>query len=392
LFWCHAWDTVIDMKAIILVGGGGTRLRPLTHSTPKALVPVLNRPLLEYLLRHLGAHGINEIVLATSVDNAVIETHFGDGSRLGLNISYAYEYEPLGSGGAVREAARGITDTFLVCNGDIITSLNLTDMLAAHRREGALVTISLTSVDDPSRYGVADVGSDGRISRFVEKPPPELAPSNWINGGAWIFEARALERFPEGRDIILDGWVERVLFPGIIASGDLLYGYRSEDYWVDVGTPETYVRVQHDLLHGKLPDFLPAGAEESLIAPDAIIHPDARITGPVLIGPGCRIGGLAEIVGPSVLGAGCTVRDRAHIEKSILWNHAKIGSGATVAGSVVGQRALVGDGAVVEDSLLGDESGVKRGHVLPAGTRLAPGVVVPSEPAENKNETLGVSP
>jgi mannose-1-phosphate guanylyltransferase len=367
------------MKAIILVGGGGTRLKPLTHSTPKALVPVLNRPLLEYLLVHLRDQGIAEVILATSVENRVIETHFGSGEPLGIAISYAYEHEPLGSGGAVREAARGISETFLVCNGDIVTDLDLKQMLAAHRREGALVSISLTEVEDPSRFGVADVSEGGRIRRFVEKPAPGTAPSRWVNGGAWIFEPRALDRFPEGREIIRDGWVERVLFPGIIDSGELLYGYQSDAYWIDVGTPETYVRVQHDLLTGAVPALHPRLQDDALIHPSAVVHPTASIVGPVAIGPDCRIGGYAEIVGPVVLGSGCAVRERARIVKSIVWDGVRVGSRAMVTGSVLGYRALVGDDATVSDSLLGEAAGVKRGHALPSQSKLEPGTVEPAE-------------
>jgi mannose-1-phosphate guanylyltransferase len=370
------------MKAIILVGGGGTRLRPLTYTTPKALVPVANRPLLEYLLRHLRNHGIVEIVLATSRENTAIERRFGDGAGLGLKIAYAYEEEPLGSGGAIREAARGINETFLVCNGDIITTLDLRAMLAAHRQHGALVSISLIQVEDPSRFGVAEVSPAGEIRRFVEKPAPGTAPSNWINGGVWIFESRALQRFPEGREIIMDGWVERVLFPEIAASDELLFGFRSDAYWIDVGTPETYIRVQHDLLAGKLPSLFPVtDADTDDRAP--IVHPTARIEGQVLIGAGCRIGGQVEIIGPAVLGAGCAVRERARIERAVLWERVRVGSSARVSESIVGHGVRIGDEAVVHEALLGEEAGVKRGHRLPPGARLDPGMVVPAPPAEN---------
>lgn len=367
-----------SMRAIVLVGGGGTRLRPLTATLPKALVPVLNRPLLEYLLLHLRRHGLTEVILALSRENEAIERYFGDGSRLGLHLSYAYEDEPLGSGGAIREAARGFRETFLVCNGDIITDLDLTDMWEQHHRVSALVSISLIEVEDPSRYGVADVDPDGRIRRFVEKPTPGEAPSHWVNAGTWIFEPRALARFPEGREIIMDRWVERVLFPDIIASGDLLFGYRSTAYWIDVGTPETYMQVQRDLLNGAIPAALPADFEQGcLVGGGAVLHPTVRTEGPVVVGPNCRIGGYVEIIGPTVLGAGCALRERSRIERSVLWQNVRVGSSALVKDSVLGSGVRIGDNAVVSEALLADGAGVKMGYHLEPGARLDPGVVVP---------------
>lgn len=366
------------MRAIVLAGGGGTRLRPLTYTRPKALVPVLNRPLLEYLLLHLGRHGLTDITLATSRTNQAIESCFGDGAQIGVRLTYAYEDEPLGSGGAIREVARGITETFVAVNGDIVTDLDITALLQRHRQAGALVSIALTQVEDPSRYGVADVDREGRIHRFIEKPPPGEAPSRWINAGIWVFEPQALQRFPEGPEIILDRWVERVLFPGIINSGELLLGYCSDAYWIDVGTPETYMQVQRDLLSGAPPGTMPwESGHGRLVADDALVDPTATLQGKVIIGAGCRIGGYVRIIGPTVLGPGSVVRDHACIERSVLWEHVRIGSGARITESVLGAGVRVGDNAKLCEALLGDAAGVKRGYELPPGARLDPGVIVP---------------
>lgn len=358
------------MNAVILVGGGGTRLRPLTYAVPKPLIPVLNRPLIQHVIANLQQHGVDHVVLAASANERRIENSLGDGSSLGVRLSYSYETEPLGSGLAVKQAARELEGPFFVCNGDVITDLNLSAMAERHRGNGATLSISLSAVDDPSGFGVVELDKDDRITRFVEKPAPGEAPSIWANAGTWIFEPEVVQHIP---DEVMDGSLERLVFPSLIADGFTVQGFTSDAYWIDVGTSERYVQLHGDILSGRLDGWLP---EESLMIPitgeGCEIWSDAQVGGRVVLGRGCRVGGLVMISGPSVLGNGCIVRDKATIERSILWNDARIGSGAVVRDSIIGADVWIGDDAVVEGAVIANGARVKRGVHLRPGTRLEP--------------------
>ncbi len=360
------------MHAVILAGGAGTRLRPLTYARRKELVPILNRPLLEYRLALLRDHGVRDIALACSQGMGEVEQHFGDGAALGVRLTYNYEEKPLGSGRAVKEAARaaGATGTLVVCNGDILTNLDLTGMIARHRETGAALSISLAPVDDPWHFGVVAVDDDLRIGHFVEKPPQGEEPSNLINAGTWLWEPQVLDRIPEDDSAIRDGFSERVLFPGVIADGLRVQGF-VEDLWVDVGSPERYLRATRLLLERETrrtgSDAI--GRDAAEVAADAVIE------GHVLLGAGARIGSGARIVGPSVLGDRAAVGAGAVVEGSVLWEDARVGAGARVSGSIVAAGAVIGDRAVVADAVLADGARVPDGVALPPGARLMPGEV-----------------
>ena len=236
------------MRAIVLVGGEGTRLRPLTLRTLKQLVPVLHRPLLEHLLMQLRAHGITAITLAMTRHSEAVERVFGDGAALGLHLDYAYEETPLGSGGAIASAAAGWREPFLVCNGDLLTDLDVTAFCAAHRARRAELSIALHEVDDPSPFGVVVLGAGARITRFVEKPPRESAPSRMINAGAWLFEPTLLAEMDGTRF----NRVEDALFPTLAAAGRAMFGFVHAGYWLDVGTPHKYRQAEEDLQAGRI--------------------------------------------------------------------------------------------------------------------------------------------
>ena len=354
------------MDAVVLVGGGGTRLRPLTYALPKPLVPVLNRPLLTHIIANLARHGVRRVVLATS--DPRIEAALGNGAGLGVKLTYSYETEPLGSGLAVKQAAPRHVGAFFVCNGDVITDLDLTAMAARHRERDAILSISLAAVADPTGYGVAELAEGGRITRFVEKPPPGEAPSNWANAGTWLFDPAVLDHIPDER---MDRSLEQLVFPSLIADGLIVQGFPSEAYWMDVGTSERYLRLHRDLLDGCMPGLMPVG-DAPLLGEGCEVWPDATLTGRLLLGRGCRIGGLASIAGPSVLGDECVVRERARIEASVLWSKVKIGAGALVRDSILGDGCWVGDDAVVEGAVLASGAKVKRGARLGPGSRLEP--------------------
>ena len=265
------------MRAIVLAGGEGTRMRPLTWRTPKPLVPLLNRPLLDQLLLHLRGHGFDQITLALTHRAEAVQRSFGSGERLGLSLDYAYEDTPLGSGGAIAMIAGAHTasawdETFLVCNGDIVTDLDLTGMLEAHRAGAAELSISLYEVEDPSPFGVADLDGEGRIRRFVEKPPRELAPSKSINSGFWLFEPSLLADM----DATRFNRVEDELFPNVCAQGRPVYGYAHAGTWADVGNPAALLRVNLDLARATTADGV-------LLGDDVTLHANATVEGPAVI-------------------------------------------------------------------------------------------------------------
>ena len=363
------------MNAVILVGGGGTRLRPLTYALPKPLIPVLNRPLISHLIANLRRGGVDRVVLATAASDARIEAALGDGSDLGVAISFSAEEKPLGSGLAVKQAARGFDESFLVCNGDVITDVDVGAMTALHRECGAILSISLAPVADPSSYGIAELGDGDRITRFVEKPPAGEAKSRWANAGTWLFDPALLDHIPDER---MDGSLERVVFPSLIAAGHVVQGFRSEGYWMDVGTSERYLQLHHDLLRGEIPAWLPAAiaAGQPSLGEGCEVGPEAAIGARVILGANCHVGRLAHIDGPSVLGDGCVLGERAVVAGSVCWADVMVGAGAVVRESVLGRGCLVGDDAVVEGAVLADGARVERKVRLAPGARLEPGEVV----------------
>lgn len=360
------------MRAIVLVGGEGTRLRPLTLRTLKQLVPILNRPLLEHLLLHLRSHGVTDVTLAMTRHSERVETAFGDGGHLGMRLEYVYEDTPLGSGGAIAAAAAGWDEPFLVCNGDLLTSLDVTGMIAAHRARRAELSIALHEVEDPSPFGVVVLDDAGRVSRFVEKPPRETAPSRLINAGTWLFEPSLLAEMDPTRF----NRVEDELFPMLASTGRPMFGYRHDGFWLDVGNPDTYLYANLELVSGALPSRLldnwpPGGAATA----DASIEAGATVRAPLLLGPGTSIATGAELLGPLVAGANCVIASNARVSGSVLWDDVTIEAGAIVLDSVLADGARVAAGAVIRGAVLGQRAQVTAGDEVPPGTRVAPDTV-----------------
>jgi len=331
------------VKAVILVGGEGTRLRPLTYTTAKAMVPVLNKPFIEYVIRYLSNHSIKEIILALGYKPDCITDYFGDGSQLGTKLVYSIETEPLGTAGAIKNAEQYIDDTFFIMNGDIFTDLNLTDMLKFHKDKGAKVTIALTPVDDPTRFGVVETDSNQRVTRFVEKPKREQVTSNMINAGIYIVESQVLKRIPKDKRFMF----ERDVFPALLAEGEPVFSYATDAYWIDAGTPEQYLQLNGDLMCGKSVQvaFRP---EDVQINKGASVHPKAKLTGPILVDEYCTIGKDVQLKGPVVTGTGCTIKDGAIIENSILWQNVTIGEQATLKDCIVASNSYIVNNACIE--------------------------------------------
>ncbi len=304
-------------QAIILVGGQGTRLRPLSYHMPKSMMPVLNRPFLEHTLAYLRNYGVRDVILALSYLPEAIQGHLGDGANLGIRLSYAVEDSPLGTAGAVKNAAPDLADTFAVLNGDIFTDLNLADLVTFHRRRSAKVTIALTYVDNPSAFGVVETESDDRVRRFVEKPSPDQITSHWINAGIYILEPEVLRHVPQNSHYMF----ERGLFPRLLELDEPVYGYPFSGYWLDMGTPDKYLCLNCDLLLAKATSHLTPemNQEDISCAADAVIHSSAKITGPAIISSKCRIDQEVRIKGPVVMGEGCHIGKGASLENAVLW-------------------------------------------------------------------------
>jgi len=357
------------MKALILVGGEGTRLRPLTCNTPKAMVPVLNTPFLEHVIRHLGKHQVKDIVLAQGHLAQPIESYLGDGSRLGVRLTYIVEDEPRGTAGAIKNAESYLDETFLAMNGDIFNDLDITAVVEFHRKRKAKVTIALTPVADPTAYGLIETEERGRILRFLEKPGWDEVTTNMINAGTYVLEPDVLTQIlPETRVSI-----ERETFPLLLSQGEPVYAYPSSAYWLDMGTPEKYLQLHRDLLSGKSGHYTPATDREVLIGRQCSVHPTAQINGPVVIGDNCTIGENTRLTGPVVIGNGCTILEDTVIKGSIIWHDVQMGPRVRLKESMVADHCCLNADSVIEEAVLGDNVTVAEGYKLEPGSKIWPG-------------------
>ena len=354
------------MKAIVLLGGEGTRLRPLTYTTPKQLLPVAEVPMLERVLTHLRACGVDEVVLSLGYRPDAFFAAYPDHQAAGVRLDYAVEPEPLDTAGAIAFAAghAGIDDTFIVVNGDVLTDMDTSALVAFHRAHGATATIHLKAVDDPTRFGVVPTDADGRVIEFVEKPPADRVPTNLINAGTYVLEPEVLARIPAGRRVS----VERETFPALAAEG-AVFAMASDAYWLDTGTPAAYLQANADLLAGVRPGPPAPGARQvslgiwTLGAP--IVRGEVRPTS--LLGAGAQVGHDAMVTS-SVIGARAVVERGAQVENSVLLPGARVGAGARVVGSILGHDCLVSEGCELSPvTVVGDDVEVPRGaHLVDA--------------------------
>ncbi|PSK72163.1 GDP-mannose pyrophosphorylase [Streptomyces sp. CS149] len=339
-------------EAILLVGGKGTRLRPLTVHTPKPMVPAAGVPFLTHQLARARAAGVEHIVLATSYLAEVFEPYFGDGSSLGLHIEYVTEQEPLGTGGAIRNVApklsSGPDEPVLIFNGDILTGLDIRALVTSHTGSGADVSLHLTRVEDPRAFGLVPTDATGRVTAFLEKPQtPEEIVTDQINAGAYIFRRSVIDTIPSGRPVS----VERETFPGLLASGAHLQGMVDSTYWLDLGTPAAFVRGSADLVLGRAPSpAVPGRCGDRLVLPTASVAPDAKLTGGTVVGAGAVIGAGARVDGSTIL-ENATVEPNAVITDSLVGAGAVIGPRTVLAGAVIGDGARVGADNELRDGI-----------------------------------------
>jgi mannose-1-phosphate guanylyltransferase len=328
------------------------------------MLPVLNKPFLEHLLHYLRSYQVEDVILTLGYLPSQIESYFGDGSKFGIRLTYVVEESPLGTAGAVKNAEGYLEEPFFTFNGDIFTSIDLEAMLSLHRQRKAKVSIALTPVEDPSLYGVVEMDPQGRVRKFIEKPPWETATTNLINAGIYILDPGVLREVPSHTPFMF----EHHLFPQLLEKDVPIYGFPSQAYWMDMGTPEKYLKLHHDLLGGKSTTPLCANGKAH-----CLIHPTARLEGAVIMGNNCIIEPKAQIKGPTVLGCGCKIREEAVIEEAILWRNVEVGQHARLTHCIVGDNCFIGEKSFLpKGSVLSDNIEVAKGSRLEPGAKIWP--------------------
>ncbi len=360
------------MKAVVMAGGEGTRLRPMTASMPKPLLPVVNRPIMEHVLRLLKRHGFSETVVTVQFLAALVRNYFGDGEDLGMELHYATEETPLGTAGSVKNAddlLRG--DSFVVISGDALTDIDLTDLVKFHRDKGALVTVCLTRVPNPLEFGITIVDNEGRVQRFLEKPTWGQVFSDTVNTGIYVMEPEVLDWVAPGESVDWSGDV----FPKLLAEGKAIYGYVADGYWEDVGTHESYLQAQADVLTGKVKVDID-GFEVSpgvWVAEGAEVSPEASLHGPVYVGDYAKVDAGAELREFTVLGSNVVVRGGAFLHRAIVHDNVFIGPQSNLRACVVGKNSDIMRAARVEEgAIVGDECVVEEEAIVQAGVKVYP--------------------
>ncbi|HEX9542430.1 MAG TPA: NDP-sugar synthase [Streptosporangiaceae bacterium] len=346
------------LEAILLVGGQGTRLRPLTIGTPKPLLPTAGVPFLAHQLAKAAAAGVTRVVLATAYRAAMFAECLGDGSAFGLEICYVHEEVPLGTGGAIRNASAALRSDpdspIVVLNGDILSGHDLAAQLDLHCKAEAAVTLHLVEVPDPARFGCVPTDSAGRVTAFLEKTPDPV--TNRVNAGCYVFQRQVIDVIPAGRVAS----VERETFPALIEAGAVVLGYPDNSYWLDVGTPEAFVRGSCDLVLGRLRS--------------SAMPPVPSVPGEAMLLEGATVAAGATVACGSVVGAGSVIAARARVTGSVLFDGVNVGAGARIIDSVVGCGAFIGDGVVLDGVVIGEGARIAAGNELRAGMRVWPGV------------------
>jgi len=336
------------MQALILAGGKGTRLRPLTVYTPKPIVPICNRPFLLYQIDTLRRAGVTDITLSLSYQPEKIEQQLSDGSEFGVKLKYTVEPQPMGTAGAYKFAEELIREPTVVFNGDVLTDLDLKTVIRQHKDRNAVATIVLTPVEDPSAYGVVETEDDGRVGRFLEKPKPDETTCRNINAGTYILEPKVLDLIPQG----VSHSFEYGLFPKLLEKGELFFAHIPQrTYWMDIGTPARYLQAHLDLLANRVTRIHIKNRRGTF---DSATH--AEIDELSMVADECTIKPGAQIIN-SVVGRGCYIEERARIENSVIWSHTRVGTLAQVSSAIIGRSCHVGRSAVVgRGAVLGDKT------------------------------------
>lgn len=368
------------MQAVILVGGLGTRLRPLTMTLPKPMLPLLNRPFIEYIITLLKENGCDEIILSTGYLPSTFDCLSDRFNDLGVQVTCVSESEPLGTCGAVKNIESLIKDTFVVFNGDILTDINLTHLIEYHRQKKALATLALTSVEDPTSYGLVPLNSDGRVKEFLEKPSWDEVTTDLINAGTYVLEPEVLSYAPAGENYSF----ERGLFPLLLEKGLSLCGFPTSAYWLDVGSPEKYLRAHFDMLDGKISTTIDGDEIRSRVwlGKGTRVSESAHLFGPVIVGENCAIGDHVSITGPTSIGNNCVLDDGVRVESSVILNNCLISGSSVVKNSIlarsinIGRKVHIEECSVLGDNMkVGEENWLKKGIKIWPDTEIGPGTI-----------------
>ena len=340
------------MQALILAGGEGTRLRPLTSTIPKPVVPLVDRPFIAYMIGWLRRHGVDDVIIACGFMAAGVRAVLGDGSELGVRLRYVEEPRPLGTGGALKYAEELLDERFLMLNGDVLTDIDLSAQLEQHERTGARATLALVPVEDPSAYGLVRLAEDRAVTEFLEKPEASELDTNLINAGAYVLGRDVLDVMPSAGTNVS---IERDVFPQLVGRG--LFGYPTSGYWLDIGTPERYLQGTFDILSGAVETAVAAGNHG------------------VLVLDGCEVAPSATIGPQAVIGPGVTVGEGAVIERSVVLEGARVGASSRLMDAIVAPRARIAEDCRVELAVLGEGVVVEAGSKLEPGARIFPDVM-----------------
>jgi mannose-1-phosphate guanylyltransferase len=360
------------MQALILAGGEGTRLRPLTSTVPKPVVPLVDRPFIAFMLDWLRGHGVDDIVMSCGFLASGVRNVLGDGSAYGVRLRYVEEPRPMGTGGAVKFAESLLDERFLMLNGDVLTDLDVTAQLALHEQRGARATLALTPVEDPSAYGLVRTREDGEVTGFVEKPAPDQIDTYNISAGIYVLERSVLELLRPDEPAS----IERDVFPRLVGGG--LYAYVGEGYWLDIGTPERYLEGTFDILEGTVATPVRDRMGDGFVCVEPGAKAAGRVIPSALIERDCTIADTARIGGRAVLESGVRVGAHTTIERAVVLRGATIGANCTLRGCIVGAGAVVGDDTHIEGlAVLGEGVTIGERNVVTNGARVFPGVTIP---------------
>jgi mannose-1-phosphate guanylyltransferase / phosphomannomutase len=360
------------VKAVVMAGGEGTRLRPMTANQPKPLLPVVNKPIMEHVLLLLKRHGFTETVVTVQFLASLVRNYFGDGEDVGMSLQYATEEMPLGTAGSVKNAEDELrADPFLVISGDALTDIDLSALVRYHKENSALVTVALTRVPNPLEFGIIIVDEEGRIQRFLEKPTWGQVFSDTVNTGIYVMEPEVLAEVPAGVSVDWSGDV----FPQLLKSGAPLYGWIADGYWEDVGSHESYLKAQAAVLSGQVEAEID-GFEVSpgvWIAEGAEVDPEALLSGPLAVGDYAKIEAGAQLREFTVVGSNVVVKEGAFLHRAVVHNNVYVGQGTTLRGCVIGKNTdVMGSARIEEGAVVGDECVIEPEAYVSAGVKVYP--------------------
>ena len=360
------------MQALILAGGEGTRLRPLTSTVPKPVVPLVDRPFIAYMLDWLRGHGVDDVIMSCGFLASGVRNVLGDGSAYGVRLRYMEEPHPLGTGGALKFAESLLDERFLMLNGDVLTDLDVSAQLALHEQRGAQATLALTPVEDPSAYGLVRTRDDGEVTGFVEKPAPDQIDTHNISAGVYVLERSVLELLEPEQPAS----IEREVFPRLVGEG--IYAYVGEGYWLDIGTPERYLEGTFDILEGTVATGVTERMGDGFLCVEAGVENEGRVIPSALVERDCHIAPGARIGGRVVIESGVSIGENTTIERAVVLRGTAIGANCRLSGCIVAAGVRVGDNTHVEGlAVLGEGVTIGAGNVVTNGARVFPGVTIP---------------